>query len=103
MGKVLGRCLICLVEAYRWTISPVLPQACRYEPTCSAYAGEAIRAHGPLRGLWLAAGRILRCHPWGGSGYDPVPSPRPASCGQVAETAGWDDRLGSDAATSPER
>ena len=73
LGKMAGLGLIGLVQAYRWTISPLLPQACRYEPTCSAYAVEAVRRHGPLRGAWLAGRRILRCHPWGGFGFDPVP------------------------------
>ncbi len=58
---------------YRRCISPLTPPACRFTPTCSAYALEALRKHGPLKGLWLAVHRILRCHPWGGSGYDPVP------------------------------
>mgnify|MGYP003062703552 CR=1 FL=1 len=58
---------------YRAVISPYLPQSCRFTPTCSEYALEALRKHGPLRGTWLAVRRILRCHPWGGSGYDPVP------------------------------
>jgi putative membrane protein insertion efficiency factor len=61
------------IRAYRWFISPLLPPSCRYQPTCSAYALEAIERHGLWRGLWLAALRLLRCHPWGGSGYDPVP------------------------------
>lgn len=98
MGKVAGICLIGLVEAYRWLISPILPQSCRYWPTCSAYAGEAIGTHGPWRGLWLAARRILRCHPWGGSGYDPVPAPLPGpfskACGQPAAVAGASDQRG---------
>jgi putative membrane protein insertion efficiency factor len=61
------------VRAYQWFISPLLPPSCRYEPTCSAYAVEAFTRHGLLRGSWLTARRLLRCHPWGGSGYDPVP------------------------------
>ena len=61
------------IHAYRWLVSPWLPVHCRYLPTCSAFALEAIDAHGVLRGGWLAAKRLARCHPWGGSGYDPVP------------------------------
>ena len=65
--------LILPIRFYQLSISPMLPKSCRFEPTCSAYAVEAIRRHGPVKGLWLAVRRILRCHPWGGSGYDPVP------------------------------
>ena len=54
-------------------ISPLTPPSCRFTPTCSAYAVEAIKKHGPVKGLYLTVRRILRCHPWGGSGYDPVP------------------------------
>ena len=61
------------IHFYRMCISPMLPPSCRYTPTCSQYALEALRRHGPVKGLWLAVRRILRCHPWGGSGYDPVP------------------------------
>ena len=61
------------VRAYRLILSPWVGYNCRYQPTCSAYALEALDRHGALRGVRLAAGRILRCHPWGGSGYDPVP------------------------------
>ena len=61
------------VRAYRLILSPWVGYNCRYQPTCSAYALEALDRHGALRGTRLAAGRILRCHPWGGSGYDPVP------------------------------
>ena len=61
------------VRAYQWFISPLLPPNCRYEPTCSAYAVEALQRHGLLRGSWLTLRRLLRCHPWGASGYDPVP------------------------------
>ena len=58
---------------YKGAISPLTPPSCRFTPSCSTDAIEAIRRHGPLRGLYLAIRRILRCHPWGGSGYDPVP------------------------------
>lgn len=62
------------IRFYQRIISPLLPPACRFYPTCSAYAVEAIMHHGLLRGGWLALRRLARCHPWGGSGYDPVPS-----------------------------
>lgn len=62
-----------LVKLYRVGISPYLPQSCRYTPTCSAYATEALRKHGPWKGGRLALRRILSCHPWGGHGHDPVP------------------------------
>ncbi|MCR5299205.1 MAG: membrane protein insertion efficiency factor YidD [Paludibacteraceae bacterium] len=58
---------------YRRCVSPLLPSSCRFTPTCSAYAVEAIKKHGPFKGLVLTIWRILRCNPWGGSGYDPVP------------------------------
>lgn len=69
----LAFCAKCLVRIYQYGISPILPGTCRYTPSCSAYALEAIERHGGLKGSRLALGRILRCHPWGGSGYDPVP------------------------------
>jgi len=65
--------LIIPVKIYQWIISPWLPKTCRYEPTCSQYAIEALRVHGPLTGLLLGTKRILSCHPWGGHGHDPVP------------------------------
>ena len=65
--------MLASIRAYKRWLSPLLPPACRYLPTCSEYAQEAIRTHGPLAGGWLAGKRICRCHPWGGHGYDPVP------------------------------
>jgi uncharacterized protein len=73
---ILNAMLIAPIRLYQWTIAPLLGVNCRYAPSCSAYAIEAIAMHGAMRGLWLAARRLLRCHPWGGSGYDPVPAPR---------------------------
>jgi uncharacterized protein len=61
-----------LLRTYKWVISPILPTACRYLPTCSEYAMEAVERYGALRGGWIALTRILRCHPLGGCGYDPV-------------------------------
>lgn len=65
--------LIGLVRFYQLCISPLTPPACRFTPTCSQYALEALRKYGPLKGGWLTLRRLSRCHPWGGSGYDPVP------------------------------
>ena len=73
LSRALAQPLILLVRFYRLAISPWLGGNCRFEPTCSAYAIEALQMHGVLRGSWLAIRRISRCHPWGGSGYDPVP------------------------------
>jgi len=61
-----------VLRAYKWAISPLLPAACRYVPTCSEYAMEAVERYGALRGGWMAFVRLLRCHPFGSSGYDPV-------------------------------
>jgi len=68
--------LIGLLRLYRLAISPLYGQVCRYHPTCSAYALEAVTNHGSIRGTWLAARRVLRCHPWAAGGYDPVPPSR---------------------------
>lgn len=62
-----------LIRAYQLLISPLIGPTCRYLPSCSAYAAEAVETHGAVKGGWLATKRICRCHPWGGSGYDPVP------------------------------
>lgn len=70
---MLRRALLGLIRFYRVGISPLLPASCRFTPTCSAYAAEAIERHGAARGSWLALRRILRCHPFGGRGPDPVP------------------------------
>ncbi len=69
----LARVVALPVRAYRLIFSPWVGHNCRYHPTCSAYALQALERHGALRGSWLAARRILRCHPWGGSGVDEVP------------------------------
>jgi len=75
LQRGLSALLIGLIRVYQWTLSPLLGPRCRYTPTCSAYAAAALRRFGPWRGGWLAARRILRCHPWGATGYDPVPEP----------------------------
>ena len=66
-----------LIRGYQLFISPLLGPRCRFYPTCSNYALEAIETHGALKGSWLALRRLLRCHPWGGQGYDPVPGADP--------------------------
>ncbi len=76
LGRLLALPMLGLVWLYRLAISPWLGNNCRYEPSCSEYAMDALRIHGAFRGSWLAAKRIGRCHPWGGSGYDPVPEKR---------------------------
>jgi putative membrane protein insertion efficiency factor len=70
---MLAKLLVVLVRGYQLAISPLLPPACRYTPTCSQYAVEALQRHGALRGTWLAARRLFRCHPFRRGGYDPVP------------------------------
>lgn len=80
--------LLAVIRFYQAAISPWTPAACRYHPTCSAYAFEAIRRHGSIRGGWFAVRRIGRCHPWGGSGYDPVPPVDPESFPGEASVSG---------------
>jgi len=71
--KLLGWILLIPVYIYKYAISPFTPASCRHVPTCSTYAVDAVKIHGPFKGFWLATKRISHCHPWGTSGYDPVP------------------------------
>ncbi len=73
LAKLLSAVLIWPIRLWQLGPSRVLPPSCRFQPSCSAYAIGAIRKHGAARGLWLGTRRVCRCHPWGGSGYDPVP------------------------------
>jgi putative membrane protein insertion efficiency factor len=75
LRRWLVRLLVLPIRVYQLLVSPLLGPRCRFYPSCSAYAVEALRTHGPLRGLWLAARRLLRCHPWNPGGLDPVPPP----------------------------
>ena len=72
-GKLFGKILIGVITLYRLSVSPLLGTNCRFQPSCSAYGIEAITRHGALKGGWLTVRRISKCHPWGASGYDPVP------------------------------
>ncbi|HMN23236.1 MAG TPA: membrane protein insertion efficiency factor YidD [Ignavibacteriaceae bacterium] len=71
--KLLAVPFILLIKIYQLLISPLFPSSCRYSPTCSHYTLEALKKYGLFKGSWLGIKRISRCHPWGGSGYDPVP------------------------------
>lgn len=73
MSGALKYLLIMLIKVYKYSISPLLPAACRYAPTCSEYGMEAIQKYGVCKGGWLTLKRFASCNPWGGSGYDPVP------------------------------
>lgn len=73
LSKLISIILISLVRVYQWFISPIIPSACRYYPTCSHYMVDAIKSHGIFYGLWIGAKRLLRCNPFAGSGFDPVP------------------------------
>ncbi|MBB6191644.1 hypothetical protein FHS51_001872 [Sphingobium wenxiniae] len=70
---MISRILILIARGWQLGPSRVLPPSCRYAPSCSEYAIQAISKYGPIKGSWLTAKRLMRCHPWGGSGYDPVP------------------------------
>lgn len=78
-SRLLANALTLPIRFYQLCISPMFPGSCRFTPTCSQYAVEALRLHGPVKGLWLAVKRVARCHPWGGCGYDPVPRPASAT------------------------
>jgi putative membrane protein insertion efficiency factor len=73
LQNILGLPFILLIWFYRVFLSALFGPSCRYQPTCSAYASEAMKLHGPFKGFWLSIRRISSCHPWGGSGWDPVP------------------------------
>jgi len=73
ISRIFSGFFILLIKFYQFVISPLFPPSCRYTPTCSHYAKDAILLHGPFKGGWLAIKRISSCHPWGGGGYDPVP------------------------------
>ena len=70
---MIKKLLILLIKFYQKCLSPILPNVCRYTPSCSEYFIQALQIHGVIKGSWLGIKRILRCHPWGGKGYDPVP------------------------------
>jgi putative membrane protein insertion efficiency factor len=74
LKKILTFPFLALIKVYQVVISPLTPATCRFEPTCSHYAKEALEVHGLFKGTWLAIKRIGKCHPWGSSGYDPVPA-----------------------------
>lgn len=80
LTRALRGAFIGAIQVYRYILSPWLGPRCRYQPTCSAYAQEAVQRYGVIRGGWLALKRIGRCHPWGGFGYDPLPEPADAAC-----------------------
>jgi putative membrane protein insertion efficiency factor len=84
-----ARALLGLIRLYQLTISAVLGRRCRYLPTCSDYAAEAIRLHGPWAGFWLALARVSRCHPWGGEGFDPVPAAFPTDDWRAWRHVAW--------------
>jgi uncharacterized protein len=78
------RILAGMLRAYKLIVSPLLPPACRYHPSCSEYAAEAVELHGALRGTWLGLKRLARCHPWHAGGFDPVPPPQGGAAGTGA-------------------
>jgi putative membrane protein insertion efficiency factor len=85
---MLRAALVKSIRFYQKGISPYLPAACRFTPSCSAYAIEALEVHGAARGSWLTVRRLLRCQPWGGKGYDPVPPRREISSSSGSRESG---------------
>ncbi len=77
IGTVMRAVLIALIRVYQLFFSPLLGNHCRFYPSCSQYAREAVERYGVIRGVWLAIRRVLRCHPWHPGGFDPVPEPSP--------------------------
>ena len=75
IGRALAFTFSLPIHLYRYTLRPLIGSNCRFHPSCSQYTLEALRRRGPIIGLWLTARRLARCHPWGGSGFDPVPDP----------------------------
>ena len=80
LGRLLGLAMVWVVRGYQHLVSPMMPARCRYQPSCSEYALVAYQCHGFVRGTYLSMTRLLRCHPWGGSGYDPVPEKQRECC-----------------------
>lgn len=91
LGRLLAWPMLLLVHMYRLLISPWLGVNCRFQPSCSAYTIEALKTHGAFRGTRLAIARIARCHPWGGSGYDPVPDAKQNGRANSATSRNDDD------------
>ncbi|MFT3929299.1 MAG: membrane protein insertion efficiency factor YidD [Spongiibacteraceae bacterium] len=79
---MLSRIFVAMIYGYRWCISPLLGQRCRFHPSCSQYAIEALQTHSLVRAMWLTVARLGRCHPWHPGGYDPVP---PCNCGSSSQ------------------
>jgi putative membrane protein insertion efficiency factor len=73
INRVFSALFLFLIKIYQYLISPILGQSCRFTPSCSQYGLEAIQKHGPFKGAWFTLKRIVRCHPWGSHGHDPVP------------------------------
>lgn len=86
LQKIVNQIFIFPVRIYQWTLSPLLGRNCRFQPTCSHYMVEAIEEWGPLRGMFMGFKRIGRCHPWGGHGFDPVPTNSKKKLRNVAKT-----------------